>query len=68
MFRRVGLYYVGYLLRLLGETTTDNAKNKEETMAMEEPVGKSAKKDITIPVKQQKTPIIGEKKVIFFMS
>ena len=59
---------MGQPLFLLGETTTDNAKNEEDTIAMEEPVGKSPRKDRTIPVKQQKTPMTGEKKVIFFMS
>ena len=57
-----------YPLLLLGESKTDIPKNREDTIAMEDPVGKSSKKETATPVRQLKTPITGESTVIFFIS
>lgn len=59
---------MSYPLLLLGDNNTETPKNTEDTIAMEEPVGRSSKKETATPVKQHKTPMTGEKTVIFFMS
>lgn|GEM_PF-3935698 len=63
---RVGEY--SYPLFLLGENTTDIPKQIEETMAIDEPTGKSKRKETKIPSIQYATPTKGEIRIIFFIS